>query len=202
MRKNQIGIQLALALLVGVFILGGVLFNIAIGEDDPNFEKTIYFDAFGNEVEEGDAVASLYLFAGNFGGTTDHSYTVNPAGKSASVYISGERIVDGVSIGSVSISGGVYAYTDDTLCYYADAYSSINGDNTGRGNAWVRINGQQPDHSRGGRGDVDLGGYYPSYVSAWHLIEKENPGGNTVRAGAKLRFDRVAVRVEFEASGV
>ena len=41
MQRNQIAIKIALALLVGVFILGGALFNIAIGEDDPNFEKTI-----------------------------------------------------------------------------------------------------------------------------------------------------------------
>ena len=200
MQRNQMGINIALALLVGVFILGGALFNIAIGEDDPNFENTIYFDQFGNEVEEEDSVASLYLLAENFGGTTDKGYTVDPA-ESASVYISGERIVDGVSIGSISISGGVYAYTEDTFAYYASAYSSVNGDNTAIGNAWVKINGDQPDHSRG-RGDVDLGGYWPSYVSAWHLKEKNHVGGNNVSAGAALSFDRVRVKVRFDASGV
>ena len=200
MSKNQKRIQLTLALLVGMFILGGALLNIAIGQDDPNFDRTIYFDEFGNEVEEEDAVVTLNLEASGFGGTTDPGHSIDPIGGSASVYINGERIVDGVTIGSVSISGGVYAYSDDTFCYYSLAYSSINGDNTGKANAWVRINGEQPDHSRG-RGDVDVGGYYPSHVSAWHIIEQDNLGGNNVRAGAALRFDQVRVRVEFEVSG-
>ena len=201
MLKNQKRVQLAIALLIGMFILGGTLLNIAIGQDDPNFDRTIYFDEFGNEVEEEDAVVTLNLVADAFGGTTDSGHSIDPIGGSASVYVSGERIVDGVTIGSVSISGGVYAYTDDTFCYYGSAYSSINGDNTGKANAWVRINGEQPVHSRGTTGAVDVGGYYPSHVSAWHLIEQDNLGGNNVRAGAALRFDHVRVRVEFEVSG-
>lgn len=199
--KNQKRVQLAIALLIGMFILGGTLLNIAIGQDDPNFDRTIYFDEFGNEVEEEDAVVTLNLVADAFGGTTDSGHSIDIAGESASVSISGERIVDGVTIGSISISGGVYAYTDDTFCYYGSAYSIINGDNTGKANAWVRINGEQLDHSRG-RGDVDVGGYYPSHVSAWHLIEQDNLGGNNVSAGAALGFQGVRVNVRFDVSGV
>ena len=161
----------------------------------------------GNEVEEEDSVASLFLEAKGFGGTTDHGYSIDIAGESASVYISGERIVDEVSIGSVSVSGGVYAYTEDTFCYYAGAYSNINGENTGKANAWVQVAGnKRVTHGRGPNddrsGDADVGGYYPSYVSAWDIKITENIGGKRVRAGAKLRFGGVAVRVKFEAEGV
>ncbi|RKU17359.1 hypothetical protein C6501_04225 [Candidatus Poribacteria bacterium] len=224
MFRKERRIQLALALLVGVFILGGAVLNIALGLcidlniggndnlvipidvpgiDEDNVKLRIITNGFTNAAE----IESI-----------DNELCLDWVEESATFSLSGSRIVDGETIGSVSIYGGVYTFMDGNqkkFYYYASASSSVNGNNPGLGKAWVDVvDNDIVRHIPGPNGNNNDGfaflggenpgpnGYNPTYVSAYDSSIRDFPGGESMEASAELEAEGVLVSVYCGASGI
>ncbi len=222
MSNNQKRIQFALALLVGVFILGGTLLNMAIGEDvvhnldvdgdgDIDVVVTLTTDTWINiEDPPPDVKAEDFV-----------TYSMSPPTwdiktMSGALSVSGTRIDDkGNEIGSVSVVGGVQLTINggNVISYYwAYASSCVSlGDYIGRGNAWVHVPDKEQKNHAYGPGDFWVTGnsIYDACLNASDsntIVETiadffKNLGNKTMKASAALSMESVRINVKFKAEG-
>lgn len=207
---------------MGVFILGGTLLNIAIGngEFDDNLDEIRdirIFIPILNIVHVANAHVKTTGFANDDEfDSISLDIDVNEEEEIVTLSLSGSRIVDGETIGSVCINGGAYTVMIDNqikLYYYASAGSSVNGDNTGLGKAWVDVvDNDIVRHIPGPNGNDEDGfaflggdgpnGDNPTSLSVWDSNIHNFPGGKTMEASAELKAEGVLVKVYCEAGKI
>lgn len=221
MSNNQKRIQLTLALLVGMFILGGTLLNIAIGEDevynldvngdgDIDVVVTLTTEIDINENIHPDAnPEDLSTFS-----APSPSYSI--ASMSGSVSVSGTRIDDeGNEIGSVSVIGGVgFSLVNFNVIsnYWAYASSCVSlGDYVGMADAWVEVPGNSRVNHAYGPGDFWVSGNH--YIDACANAADSNTitetineflanfGNKSMAAYAMLSMEGARIEVKFTAEG-
>ena len=205
MSNNQKRIQLTLALLVGMFILGGTLLNIAIGEDevynldvngdgdiDVVVTLTTEIDIDENEHPNKNA-EDLSTFS-----APSPSYSI--ASMSGSVSVSGTRIDDeGNEIGSVFVTGGVdFSLVNFNVIsnYWAYASREVSDDNGEwhNGNAWVQVPGKEKSYFA----------YYSWDANTFVETINEflaNIGNKSMAAYAMLSMEGAQIEVKFTAEG-
>lgn len=211
MSKNQKRIQLTLGLLVGMFILGGILLNIAIGEEevhnidingnmrtdvvvtlttDIEIDRNVHPDAQPEDLVTFSAPPPAWNVAEDF----SHG--------SGSISVSGTRIDDeGNEIGSVSVTGGIdvtvnFETLTVTSYYWAYASSNVSGDNQDwvNGNAWVQVPGKQKSYWA----------YYAWDINTFSETIPEffaNIKNKSMAAEAFLTTQGAKILVAFEAEG-
>ena len=211
MKGNQFRIQLALALLVGVFILGGTLLNMAIGGvevhnlDINGDDRTDIVVTVKTEIEidrdkhpdaEPEDLATFSTPPPSWYLADDLSHG------SGSIFVSGTRIDDaGNEIGRISISGGVEVTVDlgnnsVTSYYWAYASSNLSGDNQDwdDGNAWVQVPGNAKRSFAYSTWDAT------TYVETVPEFFK-NFSSKVMEAYAMLSTEGARIAVSFKAEG-
>lgn len=211
MKGNQIGIKIVLTLIAGVFILGGILLNIALGEDvvhnldiDGNggidIIVTLTTDTDIDEGEHPDAdpedLATFSVPAPTWNLADDFSHGAG------SISVSGTRIDDeGNEIGSVSVIGGVEVTVDFknltvTSYYWAYASSNVSGDNEDwdNGDTWVQVPGNAK------RAFAYFSSDTTTYVETIPEF-RNNLSSKTMEAYAMLSTEGARIEVKFKAEG-
>ena len=184
MRKIKSKTRLAIALLIGGFVLASMMLSKAIGA--PRISTSASAD-----------LKEKY-----------ENVFVDVENRAAAVWLNGYmHDKNGNRIGYVSIYAGLSVYEDANqqlvAYYYADATSQIVDTNlNGRANAWVKV----PDKPRVGQGqDIMVGRNHPANsvtVSASNTIPANLAGGKAMRASAAFGHDGARVSVRCDVTGI
>lgn len=184
MRKIKSKTRLAIALLIGGFVLASMMLSKAIGA--PRISTSASAD-----------LKEKY-----------ENVFVDVENRAAAVWLNGYmHDKNGNRIGYVGIYAGLSVYTDANqqlvAYYYADATSQIVDINlNGRANAWVKV----PDKARVGQGhDIMVGRNHPENsvtVSDRNTIPANLAGGKAMRASAAFGHEGARVSVRCDVTGI
>ena len=168
-------------LLVGGFVLGGIMLPTATGNVIFHFS---------------DGLANL---------NWDPGAGWNNANSSASCYAAADYLdANGNIIGTLGVSGNRSPSGENKVLY--SAYASAYGAN-GRANAWVQVPGKGKSHDQGGAGDDPVNWNDPNLPDGMSASDscvrnKHGVGLRGMSASAALSANGARVRVGFTASGI
>ncbi len=212
MFKKERRIQLAIVFLVGMFILGGTLLNIANGgekvhdidiDEDGNVDVVVTVTTDISIEDEDEHQNAKPEDLATFSAPTPYWYLADDlTNGGGSVSVSGTRIDDdGNEIGKVSVYGGVSVSVDFdnlnvTSYYWAYASSNVSGDNNDwdEHHTWVQVPGKNKSfHSYS---TMDTTTYVETIPEFFDNLEDKVMG-----AYAMLSTKGARIEVEFKAEG-
>lgn len=183
MRTQKVRTQTLFAialLLVGGFVLGGIVLPTAMGN-------------------------VTFQFSGPFSNLNwDPGTGWDNANSTASCYMMADYLdADGNVIGTLSVSGSRRPTGNDVT--YSASASAYGAD--GNANAWVQVPGNGRVHDQGGAGDAPVNWNDPNLpdgMSAWDscVRNKHGVGLRSMSASAALSANGARVRVGFTVAGI
>lgn len=200
--KIRNNLSIALLLLIGLFVIGGIMVETAIGNGDcfhpvPGVDVEICITREGPLENEGQM------------DEVGQDWDIDWENMSAWLYVTGYRVDDdGNTLGCVTVSGGACIIEDEDgnwkVNYYATASSFLLFADQGVATAWVELPGRdRVDHAPNGD-PMQVGGGNERFAGAWdnHTINFNNAGGRTAEASATLEIDDVEIEVGYSVTGI
>ncbi len=211
MFKKERRIQLAIVFLVGMFIFGGTLLNISVGQakvhnidiDEDGNADVVVTVSTDIEIDEEEHQNKKAEDLATFSAPTPYWYLADDlTSGGGSISVSGTRIDDeGNEIGGVSVYGGVDVTVDFdnftvTSNYWAYAANYLSGDNHDwdEGHVWVQVPGKKKSfHSYA---TMDSTTYVETIPEFFDDLENK-----VMEAYATLSTKGARIEVKFKAEG-
>jgi len=210
MFKKERRIQLAIVFLVGMFILGGTLLNIANGgekvhdidiDEDGNVDVVVTVTTGINKEKNEHQDVNLEDLA-TFSAPTPYWYLADDlTNGGGSIYVGGTRIDDeGNEIGKVSVHGGISVYVDFdnftvTSNYWAYAFNNVSdGYVWNNHSTWVQVPGKNKySHPYSTADSTTYVETIPEFF--------DNLGDKVMGAYAMISTEGARIEVKFKAEG-
>jgi len=182
MRKLKVKSILGIALMLGLFLLGGTIFLKGIGAEPVYFDLD-YSSSGPIDVREGD----------------DQGW-VDAEIVEGAVYLLGYLLDDdGNEIGYVNITGGVRLESDGRYYVYGSADAGTFGDYGGTADVSGQLLDRPVAHDANPNGTVDLGPW--GHAGAWDSFYSDELPSGSASGQAELTVDCVTISIGLDISG-